>query len=65
MAQDEMIEQQQKIIRVQEQSIQTLERKNSELMEKGKELAKHCDLLEGLCENQQQLLHQILEDSFD
>ena len=42
--------------------IQDLKKENRELLKKGKEMARECDLLEKICKEQEEILNTILGD---
>ena len=49
-------------LRIQENMIRNLEKENRELLDKGKEMARECDLLEKICKEQEEILNTIFGD---
>ena len=61
-AQDDMLRIQEKQIQVQEDLIRDLKKDNHELLIKGKEMARECDLLKKICKKQEEILNTIFGD---
>ena len=47
---------------MQEKMIRRLEKENREFLDKGKEMARECDLLEKICKEQEEILNTIFGD---